>query len=187
MQTETKIEHDFDSVVQQARTDAPALGRLYDRYHRPIYRFCMHRVNCRTAAEDIASTAWLAVARQIRTFDGTTETEFRRWLYAIAINQVNTYFRKKNSSKRRLKIVAQTAPDTADEPAVEQDFSAVHSAICQLKPICQTIVTLRFFEDMSFEEIAAIVGKRTATVRVMLHRSLKKLNRILENHYGEDR
>ena len=85
---------DADKLVVRARTDAVALGRLYELCYERIFRFCVHRLFCKEIAEDVTSTVFLEVARRIRAFPGQTEQDFANWLYAIAANQTNAYIRK---------------------------------------------------------------------------------------------
>lgn len=170
-----------DDLVLRARTDADALGCLYELYYKRIFRFCVHRLFGREIAEDVTSTIFLAVARRIRAFPGRTEKDFRNWLYAIAAKQANAYIRK---TSRRKQLFAEAAASTiatnCTDDSSELDWPRLYRAIMKLPPRHQTIITLRFFENMEFEQIAKIINARPATVRVMLHRILKKLRNHLE-------
>lgn len=174
---------DIDDLVIRARTDSEALGRLYEMYYEPIFRFCMHRLFCRETAEDVTSTVFLAVAAQIRTFAGRTQADFRNWLYAIAVNHTNAYIRK---TSRRIRLFASSAASiaAADNDCTSDknrpDWPTLYSAILKLKPNHQTIVTLRFFENMDFEQIGKIINIKPAAVRVALHRILKELKNRLQ-------
>lgn len=181
---------DNDDLVIRARTEAEALGRLYDFYYEPIFRFCVHRLFNKEIAEDVTSTVFLHIAREMRNFAGRTEADFANWLYTIAANQANAHLRKASRRKRLLEKAALSisAPNTShsDCNAAQPDWPTVYSAILKLKPEHQTIVTLRFFEDMDFEQIAKIVNARPATVRVTLHRILNRLREHLQvNKLGD--
>jgi RNA polymerase sigma-70 factor (ECF subfamily) len=174
---------DIDGLVQRARVDAEALSLLYELYYERIFRFCVHRLFSRETAEDVTSVVFLKVAGGIHSFGGRTERDFRNWLYAIAANQTNAYIRK---SSRRQRLLAKavmstraTAANSADYSA-EPDWPMLYAAIMKLKPEHQTIITLRFFENLKFEQIAEILDAREATVRVTLHRILKKLRKHLQ-------
>jgi len=74
-----------------------------------------------------------------------------------------------------------TISDTnGDDNSFKLDWLMIYQAILKLKPKHQTIVTLRFFENMEFEEIGQIINTRPATVRVTLHRILKQLRNNLQ-------
>jgi DNA-directed RNA polymerase specialized sigma24 family protein len=100
------IELTNDDLVFRARTQAEALGRLYEMYYQRIFSFCVHRLFNKEIAEDITSAVFLEVARSIRLFRGRTVSDFQSWLYAIAANQANAYIRK---TSRRKKLLEQAA------------------------------------------------------------------------------
>lgn len=175
-----------DDLVLMARTQADALGRLYELYYERIFRFCVYRLFNKAAAEDITSAIFLDVARGIRGFEGRGEQEFRNWLYAIAANQTNAYIRK---TSRRRKLLAEAAEsmtvsvDTGSDQSPGLDWPKLYSAILKLKPQHQTIVILRFFENLPYEQIAEILNVKEATLRVRLHRILNQLRNHLQTVY----
>ena len=177
-----ELTEDNDLVIR-AKTQAEALGRLYEMYYERVFRFCIHRLFNKEIAEDVTSAVFLQVARGIRGFKGRSEQDFRNWLYAIAANQANAYIRK---TSRRKKLLAEAAgsisPATAGstDTSFEPDWPRLYAAILRLKPQHQTIVTLRFFENFSYEQIAQILDVKEATVRVTLHRILNKLRNQLQ-------
>ena len=170
-----------DGLILRAPSDADALGRLYELYYERIFRFCVHRLFIKEVAEDVTSTVFLEVARRIHNFKGRTEQDFRNWLYRLAANQANAYIRK--TSRRKQLLAKAAAPAVLlrkNEAAGEPDWPTLYSAILKLKPKHQTIITLRFFENLDFKQIAKIINARPATVRVTLHRILKKLRNHLQ-------
>jgi len=172
-----------NDLVLRAKTQAEALGRLYEMYYERIFRFCVHRLFNKEIAEDVTSAVFLHVARGIRDFAGRSEKDFRNWLYAIAANQANAYIRK---TSRRKKLLAEAADSIISAAAgsadksFEPDWPRLYAAILRLKPQHQTIVTLRFFENFSHEQIAKILDVKEATVRVTLHRIINQLRNQLQ-------
>jgi len=171
-----------DDLVLKARTQADALGRLYELYYERIFRFCVHRLFDKETAEDVTSAVFLEVARKIRSFKGQTEQDFANWLYAIAANQANAHIRKTSRRKRLLEeaITSTVAFSDAAETA-EPDWPGLYAAILKLKPKHQTIVTLRFFENLPYEQIAEILNVSQNTARVTVHRILEKLRHSLQS------
>ena len=173
----------IDGLVLRAGTDAEALGQLYELYYERIYRFCLCRLFHKETAEDVTSAVFLTVARSIPSFKGRTEADFRNWLYAIAANQANACIRK---TSRRKQLFAEairlmkTHNSGGSSDSVELNWPVLYAAILKLKPKHQTIITLRFFENMEFEQIARVMNSRAATVRVAVHRILKKLQGHLQ-------
>ena len=172
-----------DDLVLRAKTQAEALGRLYEMYYERIFRFCVHRLFNKEIAEDVTSAVFLQVARGICGFKGRSEQDFRNWLYAIAANQANAYIRR---TSRRKKLLAEAAgsmiPAAAGcaDTSLEPDWPRLYTAILKLKPQHQTIVTLRFFENFSYKQIEQILDVKEATLRVTLHRILNQLRNQLQ-------
>lgn len=170
-----------DDLVFRARTQAEALGRLYEMCYERILGFCVHRLFNKEIAEDVASQVFLEVARGIGSFRGHTVKDFQSWLYAIAANQANAYVRKTTRRKKLLEEAAGSmtacAPGGAD---TSLDWPKLYTAILKLKPQHQTIVTLRFFENLQYEQIADILDVKEATLRVRLHRILNELRNNLQ-------
>jgi RNA polymerase sigma-70 factor, ECF subfamily len=176
-----------DGLVLKARTEADALGRLYELYYDRIFRFCVHRLFNKEIAEDVTSAVFLEVARRIRIFSGKTERDFANWVYAIAANQANAHIRK---ASRRKKLLAEAARSMgvskSAEESAERDWPRLYAAILRLKPKHQTIVILRFFENLRHEQIAQITNIKEATLRVTLHRILSKLRNHLQDTFETD-
>lgn len=170
-----------DDLVLRARTQADALGRLYELYYERIFRFCVHRLFDKEIAEDITSAVFLEVAQSIRSFKGRTEQDFGYWLYAIAANQATAYIRKTSRRKKLLKEAAGSMTViSSSKKSSEPDWPRLYAAILKLKPRHQTIVTLRFFENLQYEQIAQILNIKEATLRVTVHRILGKLRSHLK-------
>jgi len=174
-----------DDLVLRAKTDADALAQLYEMYYERIFRFCVHRLFYREVAEDVTSTVFLEVARKIRDFRGRRDQDFRNWIYTIAVNQANAYIRK---TLRRRKLLAKATESLAASPqngdgSARLDWPRLYAAIMKLKPQHQTIITLRFFENLPFDEIAQVLDITQSTARVTLHRILNKLRTNLQNSF----
>ncbi len=174
-----------DGLVQRARHDAEALGRLYDRHYPGVLRYCVHRLFLREVAEDVTSAVFLQVAGGIRNFVGLTEDDFCNWLYAIAGNQVNAYIRKTVRRKALLEaavrgrfVVVGSSADTD-----HLDWSALYQGIAGLSDREQAIVALRI-ENMPYERIAAVLDIKPTTARVAFNRALKKLRARLAKSMG---
>jgi RNA polymerase sigma-70 factor (ECF subfamily) len=177
---------DVDEIVVRARMEAEALSQLYELYYERIFRFCVHRLFSKEVAEDVTSTVFLKVASGIRSFCGRSERDFRNWLYAIAANQANAYIRKTSRRKRLLAEVASSltaSTANSDDDGSELDWPTLYAAILKLKPEHQTIITLRFFENMEYKQIAKILDARTETLRVTVHRILGKLRKHLQTAF----
>ena len=169
---------DEDSgLVIKARGDREAFVQLYRRHYDVIFRYCVHRLFDRVAAEDVTSEVFLKMVENFHSFRGT-EIQFRNWLYRIATNAVNNYLRKTNRRKGLLKTACEQA---TNQMVYCEEASGrlvlLRKAMLSLKPRYQAIITLRFFENMKLIEIAEVLGGSSGTIRSQLARALEKLRK----------
>ena len=158
-----------------------AFGDLYDHYHAMIYRFIAVKVGRREEAEDLTHQVFLSAWLNIRNYEHRGHP-FSSWLYQIARNQVVDHYRAK---RNELNIDA-VDPEIFAEPAAAEftlptklDMEQVRRAIDQLKPDYQDIIIMRFIEDISLKETANILKKTEGAVKLMQHRAVRELKRIL--------
>jgi len=179
----------WDAVVCRVRHDAESLALLYEKYYDPILRHCFYRVFNRHLAEDLTSETFLRVAKHVHRFHGSTEAEFRRWLYTIATMAIRSHIRTHKRRKGRLTTAAKdgTIPvgDEVYLPPEPDDGSSLllHQAIGRLSLQQQEMVTLRYFDGLGLQEIAEILSKRPGAVRVTLSRAVGRLREDLEGRF----
>ena len=168
------------SPVLKTPLDAGAVGELYDALYDPIHRYCLRRLYFRELAEDSVSEIFLAMARRIGEFRGRTLHDFRAWIFVIAANQVNQVLRRKLRNDRMLDAVAERM--RRQEPdACQKRWAALYRSLLTLGEEQQHLISLRFFEGLSHDEIARLVGKRPGSIRVKIHRALKQLRPTLQH------
>jgi RNA polymerase sigma-70 factor (ECF subfamily) len=160
-----------------SRGDALSFAELYERYLPSVYRYVCARVSSREEAEDLTSEAFRQMwtsRRGYRRF-GT----FRAWLFSIVRRTVADYY-------RRRRPIAQLGPAAAervldDEPTPEdqvvQDERALYARdlLSQLGEEQQEILRLRFAAELTYAEIAIVVGKREAAIKKAAYRTLALL------------
>lgn len=171
---------EVDDLVVRAKSDREALGRLYDRYYAIVHRYCCRRVFDRATADDITSEVFLHVAANLRSFPGTTDADFRCWIYRIATNAINAGLRqrfRRHALLDRAFRLGWLASADGPSPTVagEIEWETVADALLTLPVREQTALTLRYLEGMAYEEVAAVLGARPATVRVIVSRALERL------------
>jgi RNA polymerase sigma-70 factor (ECF subfamily) len=166
-------------LVSRARNDTSAFVQLYRRNYDAIFRYCMHRLYDRETAKDITSEIFLKAVENFHRFKGS-DKHFRNWLYKIATNAVNKHFRKTAHRDKLLKIVSEQVDNKTDncEETVEK-MALLKEAMLTLKPRHQTIITLRFFENLKLIEIAEVLDSKPGTIRSQLSRALTRLRKIL--------
>ena len=178
------MDNDSELVIR-ARSDRAAFVQLYRRHYDVIFRYCAHRLFDRAMAEDITSEVFLRMVENFHGFRGT-EAQFRNWLYRIATNAVNHHLRRMN---RRISLL-RAAREQSNNQAVDYEESPeklalLKEAMLSLKPRYQTIITLRFFENLKLIEIAEVLGSSPGTVRSQLARALARLRKALAVEFME--
>ncbi len=161
-----------------------SIETIYNENYLCIYRYCCKRLFCRTAAEDVTASVFLSVTKNMHTFNGQTDQQLKNWLYKIASNQANEYLRKKKRREKILqevfKITQQPKNNDHNNDNSNSEWAKLYQAISKLKTSDQTLLTLRFFESLDYAQIAQILKKRPAALRIRCHRALKKLRKLMQ-------
>ncbi len=173
----TDVEED-GQLITKARTDSSAFVQLYRRHYDAVLRYCIHRLFNRETAEDVTSEAFMKCVEKFHQFRGS-EKQFRSWLYKIATNAVNNQIRKESRRKSFLKISEQYNDDDTDYDELNRKTAVLKQAMLNLRPRYQTIITLRFFENLKLIEIAEVLSCSPGTARSQLSRALAKLRKNL--------
>ena len=176
---------DDSKLMARACSDCATFVQLYRSYYEAVFRYCVHRLFERQAAEDVTSDVFLKAVENIHRFKGN-EKQFRNWLYRIATNAVNNYLRKTARRNRLLKVACEQANSrVADCGESAEKLAVLKEAVFSLKPRYQTIITLRFFESLKLTEIAEVLGSSSGTVRSQLARALAILRKVLAREFTE--
>jgi RNA polymerase sigma-70 factor, ECF subfamily len=169
---------EFSAVLSAAvRGDEHAFGRLWCDLQPRLLRY--FRVVSPAAAEDLASETWLGVVRGLGRFVGN-EAAFRAWVFTIARHQVLDW-RRRVARRPAEDLAANALVEWAarDDPAADalEGFStrAALGEVAGLPPDQAEAIVLRVVAGLSVERVAAIMGKRSGTVRVLTHRGLRRL------------
>ncbi|MDD4318737.1 MAG: sigma-70 family RNA polymerase sigma factor [Candidatus Peribacteraceae bacterium] len=170
---ETTDEHLIIEACQQSRLEDFAL--LYDKYHVPIYRYVYYRTFDKETAEDLTSQTFLKALERIRTFD-PQRGNFGAWLYRIARNAVIDHVRAKRPVERMDEDWDRASGENvAGDVATRMEFRRIREALDGLDPLKRDIVLLRLWDNLSYKEIAAIVGKTEGNCKVIFSRTVEGL------------
>ncbi len=168
--------------------DQVAFTFLLDFYWNEVYGFMLKRTENETDAEDITIETFSKAFDKIAKYN--PEFQFNTWLIAIAKNVHIDLLRKKKSAlfiditdeeDQQAYNVADTTPSAEDELIAKQNLSSLLECIRQLKPKYQEVIQLRFFQELSYQEIADQLGEPLNNVKVKLLRAKKLLAEIIEN------
>lgn len=161
--------------------------QVYDTYFDQIFRYVLYRVPSIADAEDLTSKVFFKALRAAPKLN-RKGISIQAWLYRIASNEVASLFRSRKHTFLPLEDIDPTdplGPDTEMEEAHRElqrkrMFLELNQCIRELKSFDQHLITLRFFQNKTFREIAEITGKREGSVTMRTHRALEKLQKQLD-------
>jgi len=170
-------ELDESALIEQAKTDREAFGRLYERYVDRIHNYVYYRTGNSRDAEDLTARIFYRAIRHIGNYEDRG-APFAAWLYRIARNMVANWYRD-NKSDRLLPLESAYGRGLGDGPeaAVElmEDREALLAAIRQLPPERQELLILKFVERMPNAEIGQIMGRTEGAIKLLYYRTLRSL------------
>lgn len=185
-----KAMEDFDLVDRACAGEDLVYGILMDRYKRSVFHTVLRMVRNEDDAEDLTQEAFAKAFRNLPRF--RKEFAFSTWLFRIAINNALDFLRK-----RRLRTISMDnaftddegksfGPYVADPNPTPQDLvirtqkeTILHTAVDRLPSRYRQLVRLRYFDQLSYKEIAAAVDEPLGTVKAQLHRSKELLFELM--------
>ncbi len=162
--------------------DAFAFAALYNRYKGPIFLFCAKMLLDRAVAQDVLQETFIRVYENRQRLLKTGS--FRSWLFTIARNQCLNSLRR----SRRLSEFDETVLDD-DGPPGETPFSQLLKAeqielvnryLMRLSPEYREVLVLREYQNLSYEEIAAVTRNTVSSVKSRLFKARRKLGQFLQ-------
>lgn len=171
----------LEAVVAAAgRGDDWALATLYRELHPPLVGYLRAREP--RLGEDLASETWLRVAAGVSSFEGDASA-FRSWVFTIARCRLIDHRRQLSRRGYVADLDALVAHSSADETEAEAlDALSTDAALRTINalPYDQAdVVLLRLVAGLDTPQVAAIMGKPAGTVRVLQHRALRRLAKLL--------
>ncbi len=178
---------EIKKFIEKAKQgDQVAFTFLLDYYWNEVYGFILVRTENETDAEDITIETFAKAFDKITTYN--PEFQFNTWLIAIAKNVHIDLLRKKKSSlfittsddkNNPAYNVADTTPSAEDDLITLQNLSQLLRYIKELKPHYQEVIQLRYFQEMSYQEIATQLNEPLNNVKIKLLRAKKLLAEII--------
>jgi RNA polymerase sigma-70 factor (ECF subfamily) len=160
--------------------DRPNLVEAYERYNGELFRYAYRYLGDTNLAEDCVSETFCRLLKAIRDGLGPVEN-LRAYLYRVAHNWVTDYYR--SQPDRQVPLEAELHGEQEANPShmvVELlEREKVRTAVLRLPPDQQQVLVLRFVEDQSHDEVAAIMGKSVQATRTLQHRALVSLKQKL--------
>ncbi len=173
-----QIENEKELIARCQQGETELFGPLYDRYVRVIYGFIYYKTFHKETAEDLTSETFFKALTHIQTVDPSRS--FQSWLYKIAQNSVIDHFRRERYMENIDDIW-----DVADGANVETDASvaleirALRKELHNLSRRERDIVIMRVWQELSYREIAEILGKSEASCKMSYSRVVSKLKQTV--------
>ncbi len=188
-QLEQEIEKE---LIDRIKNNPAQFGILFDAHYSGIFNYILRRVGDYDRAKDISSETFLKAFLNIGKFKWKG-ISISFWLYRIAGTEVLQSFRKGKYAPDSLNTLIETTGwDMTDyestpekklqierELKQDEDFILVQQAIKSFPIVYQEVLALRYFEQKSVKEIAAILDKKEGTVKSLLSRGIEKLRNVL--------
>jgi RNA polymerase sigma-70 factor, ECF subfamily len=164
--------------IQAAAKDAAQFHKLYDRYFERIFKFIFRRTDNEELTADLTSQTFLKALQNIKKYK-PQGVPFSAWLYRIASNEVNDFYRK---SKRKvifsleesmLSHMFEEEPEEMDNIKIE----LLTKFLAELELEEMMVLELRFYEEKSFKEMGFILDISEANAKMRTYRTIGKLQK----------
>jgi RNA polymerase sigma-70 factor, ECF subfamily len=172
-----------EAIARARAGDADAWGELYREYAPAIFRFCRRALPTREDAEDATMEIFMKLKDKLVQYDETRS--FSAWLYKVAANHCWDLLRRRKIRQDKETEDVETVPLEHPDPnqldrMIEQSTSdQVRHALAKLGPRARMALVMRYYSDMSYDEIADALGVRRAFVGVVLLRARHELRQAL--------
>lgn len=173
-------------IENALKGDQSSYTFLLNHYWNEVYGFMLRRTENETNAEDISIETFAKAFDKLSTYN--SQFQFNTWLISIAKNVHIDNIRKKNASlfvetsqedARLFYNIPDNTPTIEDKIITEQNLSQLLRFIKELKPDYQELIQLRYFQEMSYQEIANKIEEPLSNVKIKILRAKRMLAEII--------
>ena len=177
-----------DEQILEMLADESQFDRAFEhlvvKYQEQLYWHIRRIVHIHEDADDVIQNTFIKVFRYIKSFNG--KSKLYTWLYRIASNEAISYLNKKNKSKST--SLEDMLVDLETRLNADQHFNGDHAQLCLLKAIetlpekQKLVFNMRYFEEMSYKDIAEILEVSTGSLKASFHHAMKKVEDYLKQN-----
>ncbi len=182
--TSYKLE-DEPEIVERAKTDDQAFEVLYNYYFPKMYGYLFKRTGNHEVAEDLVSATFMKVFCNLKNYKHQGCT-FGAWVYKIATNNLIDHYRKEGRKQEididLIQEPEDTNPTPEDLAQNTQNRKLIKVVLEKLSVRHQEILHLKFFAEMSNNEIAEVMGISVNNTRVLTYRALKNFHKLYKKY-----
>ena len=182
------MEQQSAEIARRLRSGDPDVVEfLMEQYQFRLFRYLLFLTGNREAAEDLFQETWVRVLERGSQYNG--RWRFESWLFSISRHLFIDRLRQKkpvslealtDAEPGNFEVEATDTPSPFDLLSASQENLRVAEALKRLPAVYREVLALRFQEELSLEEIAAVVGAPASTVKSRLYRGLEALRPMLE-------
>jgi RNA polymerase sigma-70 factor, ECF subfamily len=174
-------EDDDATLVRRCRDgDRAAFERLVVRYQKPVFNAALRLLRDPEDARDVAQTTFLKVFEHIADYDPSFK--FYSWIYRIAVNESLNALGSRKPCEGLNGEEADAAPGPDRQVEGEQTIRAIEEALMRIKPELRTVIVLRHFMHLSYQDISDILLLPEKTVKSRLYSARQMLRDHLLQH-----
>ena len=191
---------DAELVGRFKEGDRSAYAEIVRRYQDRVYTLCLRWMGDREVAEEVAQDVFLALFKSLSRFRG--DSQLSTWVYRVVVNHCkNRKLYRRRRKMEQHEALEGSAPETDDGPVRQLADSGpgtdaplhtreanelLYAALDQLDEEQRQIILMRDVQDLSYEEIADILGLARGTVKSRLHRARATLARVLSRTLSKE-
>jgi RNA polymerase sigma-70 factor, ECF subfamily len=178
-ETISRIDVSEEDILRRSQTDPQAFKPIYEKYYKKVFLFVYRKVGEKELAADIAQQTFLKGLMALSKFQ-FRGVPFSAWLFRIALNECNEFFRK---SKRARWIalddgITHLLHEELTYDTTQDDLTTkLPALLAKLKEDELQLIQLRFFEGLAFKEISEILDMTENNTKVKTYRTLEKLKK----------
>ena len=175
-----------EAIAKARAGDAEAWGTLYHDYAPAMFRFCRRALPTREDAEDATMDIFIKLQRNLVQYDSTRS--FSAWLYKVAANHCWDILRRRKVRQDKETEDVENVPLEHPDPSAldkmieERSSEEVRKALGKMGARARMALVMRYYSDMSYDEIADELGVRRQFVGVVLLRARHELRQALEGN-----
>ncbi len=172
-----------------AQGDPDVIPQIVQLYSGRLFQILLRMTGVRAEAEDVLQSAWLRIIRNTARFD--PNRPLAPWLVRIAVNTCRDHLRYE-----RIRRIFRARPTTDDEGIGQVDFPDprnrdgtdaldAHHLLTHLSPKLRAVVVLKYFDGMTSDEIAVVLGIPEGTVKSRLNLAMEKMRETIRKETGK--
>ena len=176
---------DAEIVANVLKGDVQSYALLIEAYKGPVFNLAFRMTGSYSDADDLTQEIFIRAYQKLHQFD--QDKKYFTWLYTLGINLIRNHLKKKAKDVANHTTNRQfPEPQTKGDESREGDFPSEDSMrrldenMQKLPVDLREAIILKFYQDLTFEEVAAITGDSLSAVKMRVYRGLEKLKQLME-------